>query len=77
MNLAKIVQNGNTQSLILPDEFHLEGDEVYIKKVGTALVVIPKNNPWQPLFDSLSLFSEDFMETREQLKLESREDIFE
>ncbi|KOR38022.1 MULTISPECIES: antitoxin [Planktothricoides] len=77
MNLAKIVQNGNTQSLILPDEFHLEGDEVYIKKVGTALVVIPKNNPWQPLFDSLSLFSEDFMETREQPKLETREDIFE
>jgi antitoxin VapB len=48
MNLAKIVQNGNTQSLILPDEFHLEGDEVYIKKVGTALVVIPNDNPWQP-----------------------------
>jgi antitoxin VapB len=77
MNLAKIVQDGKTQSLILPDEFHLEGDEVYIKKVGTALVVIPKNNPWQPLFDSLSQFSEDFMETREQPKLETREELFE
>jgi antitoxin VapB len=40
-------------------------------------VVIPKTNPWQPLIDSLSLFSEDFMETREQPQLESREDIFE
>ncbi len=77
MNLAKIVQDGNTQSLILPDEFHLEGDEVYIKKVGTALVVIPKDNPWQPLIDSLSLFSEDFMATREQPKLENREELFE
>jgi antitoxin VapB len=77
MNIAKIVQDGNTQSIILPDEFHLEGDRVYIKKVGTALVVIHKDNPWQTLIDSLSLFSEDFMATREQPKLENREELFE
>ena len=55
----------------------MNGDEVYIKKVGTALVVIPKNHPWQTLMESLSLFSEDFLENREQPKLETREDIFE
>ena len=77
MNIAKIVQDGNTQSIILPDKFHLEGDRVYIKKVGTALVVIPKDNPWQTLIDSLSLFSEYFMATREQPKLETREELFE
>lgn len=36
-------------------------------------VKCPKENPWQALFDSLSLFSEDFMETREQPIMEIRE----
>ncbi len=30
---------------------------------------------WQPLIDSLSLFSDDFMETRNQPKLELRESL--
>ncbi|MDJ0601498.1 MAG: hypothetical protein QNJ37_21970 [Crocosphaera sp.] len=33
--------------------------------------------PYQPLWDSLELFSDDFLETREQLPLETREVLFE
>jgi antitoxin VapB len=51
----------------------LRGSEVYIKKIGNVLVLISKENPWQALFYSLSLFSEDFMENREQPVLETRE----
>jgi len=36
----------------------------------------PRENYYQPLLDSLGLFSDDFMETREQLLLENREDLF-
>jgi hypothetical protein len=36
----------------------------------------PTENYYQPLLDSLGLFSDDFMETREQLLLEKREDLF-
>jgi hypothetical protein len=36
----------------------------------------PRENYYQPLLDSLGLFSDDFMETREQLLLEKREDFF-
>ncbi|WP_279239821.1 hypothetical protein [Scytonema sp. UIC 10036] len=39
------------------------------------MVLISKENPWQTLFDSLDIFSEDFMENREQLYLEEREDL--
>jgi len=51
----------------------LRGSEVYIKKIGNVIVLISQENPWQALFYGLSLFSEDFMENREQPVLETRE----
>jgi antitoxin VapB len=73
METAKLLMNGDIQAVVLPKEFHFQGSEVYIKKIGNVIVLISKENPWQALFDSLSLFSEDFMENREQPGLETRE----
>ncbi len=73
MDTAKLLNTGDSQAVILPKEFHLQGSEVYIKKIGSVIVLISKENPWQALFESLSLFSEDFMESREQPVLETRE----
>jgi len=73
MDTAKLLNTGDSQAVILPKEFQLQGSEVYIKKIGSVIVLISKENPWQALFDSLSLFSEDFMESREQPVLETRE----
>jgi antitoxin VapB len=72
MNTTKLRMQGNEQIAILPEGFQLVDDEVYIKKVGNAIILIPKNNPCQTLLNSLDLFSDDFMETKEQpLLLES------
>ncbi|HEY9634330.1 MAG TPA: type II toxin-antitoxin system VapB family antitoxin [Chroococcales cyanobacterium] len=73
METAKLLMNGDSQAVILPKEFQFQGNEVYIKKIGSVIVLISQENPWQALFDSLSLFSEDFMENREQPVLETRE----
>jgi antitoxin VapB len=51
----------------------MAGTEVYIKKVGNAIVLIAKDNPWQSLFEGLEQFSEDFIITRDQLPLDVRE----
>ncbi|MFN6540368.1 MAG: antitoxin [Nostoc sp. EkiNYC01] len=48
-------------ALILPEDFQLTGTEVYIKKIGNAIVLIAKDNPWRSLIDSLDNFSDDFM----------------
>lgn len=66
MKTAKILKDNETQTLLLPAEFNLPGDEVYIKKEGNTIVLIPVDNPWQPLFDSLDMFTEDFMEDWEE-----------
>ena len=73
MEIAKLLMDGDKQAVILPKEFQFQGSEVYIKKIGNVIVLISKENPWKTLFDSLNLFSEDFMESREQPVLESRE----
>ncbi|MBD2483025.1 antitoxin [Planktothrix sp. FACHB-1365] len=75
MDTAKLLKNSNEQTLVLPEEYQFSGDEVYLKKVGNVLILIPKDHPWQSLVESLNLFSEDFMESREQPPLEIREEF--
>lgn len=73
MNTAKITTDGTHQVVILPEDFQLAGTEVYIKKIGNAIVLIAKDNPWQSLIDSLDNFSDDFMTNREQPLFDTRE----
>ena len=73
MEKIQILKQGEDQVVVLPREFQVQGDEVYIKKMGNTIVLISQEHPWQLLFDSLDQFSEDFMETREQPPLEIRE----
>lgn len=77
METAKLFRNGRSQAVRLPKEFRFEGDEVYVKRVGNAVVLLPRHESWQGLFESLEFFSEDFMEGRDQpVRLEERQDPF-
>ncbi|MGD1855141.1 MAG: antitoxin [Leptolyngbyaceae cyanobacterium] len=76
MNIAKLFQNGQSQAVRLPKAFRFEGDRVYIKRVGNAVVLLPYQNPWQLLIDSVEQFSDDFMEERQQPAPQEREDLF-
>jgi antitoxin VapB len=73
MNTAKLFKNGSSQAVRLPKEFKFQGDEVYLKKMGRLVVLIPKDNPWDSLIHSLDHFSDDYMTEREQPDLEKRE----
>jgi len=76
MVTAKLFQNGQSQAVRLPKEFRFEGNEVYIKKIGNAVILLPLENPWQSWIESLSLFSTDFMEARDQPEQQIREPLF-
>lgn len=54
--------SGNSQAVRIPKEFQLEGDEVEIQRKGSTLVLRPKKKSWSLLTDSLTKFTEDFME---------------
>jgi antitoxin VapB len=76
MKVAKLFKNGQSQAVRLPKEFRFEGTQVFIKRVGNAVLLLPEQDSWQGLFDSLSLFSDDFMGSREQPEQQEREEIF-
>jgi antitoxin VapB len=73
MNTAKLTTDGTHQIVILPQDFQLTGTEVYIKKIGNAIVLIAKENPWESLIDSLDNFSDDFMNSRNQPVIDTKE----
>jgi antitoxin VapB len=75
INTAKLTTDGTNQVVILPEDFQLSGTEVYIKKVGNAIILISKDNPWQSLFESLDQFSDDFMTDRNQPVMQTRENF--
>ena len=72
MKTAKLFKNGESQAVRLPKEFRFAGDEVYIKRVGSAVVLLPKARSWDTLLESLSKFPPDFMSEREQPPMEER-----
>jgi antitoxin VapB len=77
MDTAKIFQNGQSQAIRLPKEYRFRGTKVYLKRMGTAVVLLPEHDSWQPLLDSLAMFSDDFMTERNQPSSQAREDLFE
>ncbi len=76
METAKLFRNGQSQAVRIPKEFRFEGTEVFIKKIGNAILLVPYREPWQTLFDSLNQFSDDFMDTRNQPEQQARESPF-
>ncbi|GAB4548133.1 MAG: AbrB/MazE/SpoVT family DNA-binding domain-containing protein [Pleurocapsa sp.] len=74
METAKLFQNGQSQAVRLPKKYRFEGDKVIIKQVGNAVVLLPYQDSWETLFDSLEQFSDDFMEgDRQQPESQERE----
>ncbi len=75
MQTAKIFTNGRSQAIRLPKEFRFSGDDVYINKIGKIVLLIPKDDPWSVLANSLDQFSDDFMEERSQPPQDRREEL--
>jgi antitoxin VapB len=63
---TKLFMSGNSQAVRIPREFQLEGTEVEIQRRGNTLVIRPKKQMWQPLIDSLAMFTDDFMQEGRQ-----------
>ena len=61
MTCTKVFTSGNSQAVRIPKEFHIEYSELFIKKIGTTIILYPKKEPWENLKKSFSEFTDDFM----------------
>lgn len=75
MQTAKIFTNGKSQAVRLPKEFRFSGSEVYIRRIGNAVVLLPAKDSWQMLQESLPNFTDDFLAQRNQPREQQRESL--
>lgn len=61
MSTAKLFRNGQSQAVRLPREFNLPGAEVYVRRVGRAVLLVPRDDPWGDLEATLADFTPDFL----------------
>ena len=66
MKTAKLFKNGDSQAVRLPKEFRFQGTEVFLQRMGNAVVLLPKTKSWETLIGSLAKFPSDFMSDRDQ-----------
>ena len=72
MKTAKIFKNGRSQAVRLPKEFRFDCDEVFVQKQGDKVILSAIEPGWDEFFDSISVFSEDFLADREDLPPQER-----
>ncbi len=60
MEIAKIFENGKSQAVRLPKKFRFAGDEVFVQKVGQAVVLMPKDSAWEIFMNGINSFTDDF-----------------
>ena len=73
MSTAKLFLSGRSQAVRLPKEFRFEGSEVFVTRMGSAVVLMPLHHTWDVLFEACDGFSRDFMADRKQPKNQERD----
>lgn len=76
MVYTKVFISGNSQAVRIPKEYHIEDSELIIKKIGTTIILSPKDNPWELLEQGVAEFTPDYMaDGRNQPEMHEREGL--
>ena len=62
MNTAKLFWSGRSQAVRLPKDFRLPGDEVRIRRHGSAIILEPLSNDWAWLDAIVGALDDDFVQ---------------
>ncbi|MBQ7248404.1 MAG: AbrB/MazE/SpoVT family DNA-binding domain-containing protein [Deltaproteobacteria bacterium] len=61
MDTAKVFTNGGSQAIRLPKDCRFSDDEILVNRIGSIVILMPKDDPWHSMMDSIPLFTEDFL----------------
>jgi antitoxin VapB len=62
METARVFWSGRSQAVRLPKDYRFEGDEVRIRRHGTAVILEPIPTDWAWLDDLAGSLDSDFVE---------------
>ena len=66
MDTAKLFSSGRSQAVRLPKQYRFEGDSVLIKRVGSAVVLLPRSATCDSLSEALEMFEPGLRLARKQ-----------
>ena len=66
MYIAKVFQSGNSQAIRIPKEMQTTNTEFIIRKTGDCYYLLPPNDPWALLRQTLGSIEEDIDFNRDQ-----------
>lgn len=61
METAKIFKNGRSQAVRLPKEYRFSTDEVVVQRLGSSLVLTPKDKTFESFLAGVNGFTDDYM----------------
>ena len=66
MYTAKVFQSGNSQAIRIPKEMQTNNTEFIIRKTGDCLYLIPLDDPWALLRQTIGSLEEEIRLERDQ-----------
>lgn len=75
MKTAKIFENGRSQAVRLPKECRFDTNEVAINRIGDIVLLMPVSNKWISFMQAIDMFSDDFMQERDEYNKQEREEL--
>ena len=74
MEIAKVFSNGGSQAVRLPKNCRFADDEILVNHIGNIVILMPKEEPWKSMLDSLDMFTDDFLKNGvEDLPVQERD----
>lgn len=75
MQTAKIFENGRSQAVRLPKQYRFTGEEVLVQRVGSAVVLLPKEAAWQTFLNGLNGFTDDFFRNGRETEIPTQREM--
>ena len=61
MHTTRPFMSGRSQAVRIPKEYRFEDTELIVNRIGSSLVITPKNAIQEAFFFVLSMFTDDFL----------------
>ena len=65
MLMAKLFTNGSSQAVRLPKDCRFNGTEVCVNRVGSSVILVPKEKAWETFLQGIDGFDDDYFEIME------------
>lgn len=61
MHTTRPFMSGRSQAVRIPKEYRFEDTELIVNRIGSSLVITPKDAIQEAFFSGLSMFTDDFL----------------